>query len=489
MRRLALVVAVLAAWAFPAAAGAHPPVVVVVLDEFPSDSMLQPGGRIDAGRFPHFAQLARLSTWYPNATTVQDATTSAVPAILDGLLPHRLVQADAHNHPHSLFRLLHRHGYEMHSTEEFTSLCPYRGCRRLGPHGFFNLVKGDRLGRFGDTLAAIRPRHRPALYFHHVLLPHAPWVYVPSGKRYDRAVADWSEGFASTPGFHDPFLTMHNEQRYMLQVGAVDGLIGRLIQRLRHAGLLRRSAVVVTADHGLSFEVGVRARRAVTRSNFAQVAPVPLFIKAPGRLHGRIDHSLTRTIDVLPTLARMLNLHLPWRVDGRPASSPAVTGRTRVGVIRRDFDSVVRMSGRELAHRRSLDVERRAALFGTGSWSRLYRVGPHQELLSRPVGELPVEDGGPRYRLRGGADLAAVDLRSGYLPSWVAGDVLAGGGPRDLAVALGGRIVATGRSFHLEGRGEEFFSVMVPEGAIRQGRNELELLEVAASGGLRRMTR
>ncbi len=147
------------------------------------------------------------------------------------------------------------------------------------------------------------------------------------------------------------------------------------------------------------------------------------------------------------------------------------------------------MSGRELAHRRSLDVERRAALFGTGSWSRLYRVGPHQELLSRPVGELPVEDGGPRYRLRGGADLAAVDLRSGYLPSWVAGDVLAGGGPRDLAVALGGRIVATGRSFHLEGRGEEFFSVMVPEGAIRQGRNELELLEVAANAGLRRMTR
>jgi len=309
------------------------------------------------------------------------------------------------------------------------------------------------------------------------------------GKRYDRAVADWTEGFASTPGFHDPFLTMHNEQRYLLQLGAVDGLIGRLIRRLRHAGLLRSSAVVVTADHGLSFEVGVQARRAVTRSNFAQVAPVPLFIKAPGRLQGRIDHSLTRTIDVLPTLARMLHMRLPWDVDGRPASSPAVTRRTRVGVIRRDFDSVVGMSGRELAHQRRLDVERRAALFGTDRWSRLYRIGPHQELLGRLAGELPVEGGGPRYRLRGGADLAAVDLRSRYLPSWVAGDVLAGGGPRDLAVALGGRIVATGRSCHLDGRGEEFFSVMVPAGAIRQGHNELELFEVAANGGLRGMSR
>ena len=30
------------------------------------------------------------------------------------------------------------------------------------------------------------------------------------------------------PGFHDPFLTRHNEQRYLLQLQFVDRLIGRL---------------------------------------------------------------------------------------------------------------------------------------------------------------------------------------------------------------------------------------------------------------------
>ena len=34
------------------------------------------------------------------------------------------------------------------------------------------------------------------------------------------------------PGFHDAFLTRHNEQRYLLQLGFVDRLLGRLLGRL-----------------------------------------------------------------------------------------------------------------------------------------------------------------------------------------------------------------------------------------------------------------
>src|SRR5512132_1378335 len=65
----------------------RPPVVFVVFDELPADDLLRPGGSIDAERFPNFARLASISTWFPNATTVFDSTFGAVPAILDGRLP------------------------------------------------------------------------------------------------------------------------------------------------------------------------------------------------------------------------------------------------------------------------------------------------------------------------------------------------------------------------------------------------------------------
>jgi hypothetical protein len=47
---------------------------------------------------------------------------------------------------------------------------------------------------------------------------------------------------------------------------------------------------------------------------------------------------------------------------------------------------------------------------------------------------------------------------------------------RDLAVALGGRIVATARSY--SDGGEERFSVLIPESALREGTNRLELFSV-----------
>ena len=39
----------------------RPPVVIVVFDEFPADTLIGPDGRIDAARYPNFAALARTS--------------------------------------------------------------------------------------------------------------------------------------------------------------------------------------------------------------------------------------------------------------------------------------------------------------------------------------------------------------------------------------------------------------------------------------------
>ena len=55
--------------------GTDAPVVMVVFDEFSGGSLLDRRLRIDASRYPNFAELARRSTWYRNATTVDYQTS------------------------------------------------------------------------------------------------------------------------------------------------------------------------------------------------------------------------------------------------------------------------------------------------------------------------------------------------------------------------------------------------------------------------------
>ena len=47
-----------------------------------------------------------------------------------------------------------------------------------------------------------------------------------------------------------------------------------------------------------------------------------------------------------------------------------------------------------------------------------------------------------------------------------------------MAVAVDGTVWATGRSFRLRGRPDEYFSMLVPEDSLRPGHNRVELFEV-----------
>ena len=58
-----------------------------MFDELPLTSLMGPGGRIDAGRYPSFAGLARTATWYRGATAVHDSTALAVPGDARRALP------------------------------------------------------------------------------------------------------------------------------------------------------------------------------------------------------------------------------------------------------------------------------------------------------------------------------------------------------------------------------------------------------------------
>ena len=488
----------------PALAIERPPVVVLVFDEFPTDALLGPDGRIDEKRFPNFAELARISTWFPNGHTVFDSSFKAVPALLDARLPRPRTAADVRSHQPSVFHLMDALGYDIIKVESATALCPPRictGARARRPGVLARLAGDGRPARLHKWIGAIRRRPQPTFYLQHALLPHEPWIYLPSGRRSRPTGEDPIKGINRWVGFHDPRLTDHNHMRHLLQVGYVDHELGLLLRRLRRTGLLRRSLLIVTADHGYSFDVGVRSRRKVSETTVEEIAPVPFFVKAPGQLEGRVDESLVRIVDVVPTLADLLGARVRWRHDGHSAFSAATRRRSEVRIPTRSFSRTIRIGREELERRRRAIRLARARTFGTGAqsallfgdaWASAYRVGPNPGLLDRRVAELEIRrNGGARASVANAGLLRQVTRTQELIPTRVTGTFGRGrrGALRDLAVAVNGRIRAVGRSFRLRLRPVEYFSLLVPEDSLRPGRHLVELFEVEPGGRLEALAR
>ena len=463
----------------------RPHVVLLVLDELPGDTLLDQDGEIDAGRFPNFNALAGDSTWFRNAHTTYDSTTKAVSLILDGIRPQKGTSPIARDHPHSIFTALGRRGYRIRTSEEATSMCPPRYCPTQDTRrpAILPNLRGGRAERFGRFVRSIRASRRPTLWMKHALLPHGPWVYMPSGRRSRPDGPELLRGMQTVPGFHDQYVTDHNEQRYLLQLGFVDRLLGRLVGRLKRQGIYDDTLIVLTADHGFAWQVGVPTRRSVNRSNVDELAPVPLFVKAPGQRRGRVNRALAQTLDVTPTIADVLNVPLGYRADGRSAFSRAVGRRKVVSLTRRDFSSVVRMPIARWNARRRAIVRRRLLHLGSGDWASLYTtLGPNRDLIGRRTSELRrASAGGLRASLVRAGAYRRVRRSSGVVQTQVAGRLLGSGGSRrrDIAVAVNGRIEAVGRTFQLVGDETESYSVMVPETSMRDGRNLVEVFEVA----------
>jgi hypothetical protein len=474
------------------ASAKRPYVVLLVMDEFPGDSLLGRDGRIDAVRYPNFAALAGDATWFRNAFSVYDSTTKAVPLILDAIKPRKGTAADRGDHPNTIYDMFDRHGYRVVDSEEATALCApsvCHGARSTRPAIIPNLLGGrpQRFDRWVRTIEA----GRPTLWVKHLLLPHGPYIYLPDGKRTRPNPGDLLPGMNSVPGFADEFVTRHDEQRYLLQLGFTDRLLGRLIRRLKAQGIYDKTLIVATADHGIAFQSGVQTRRSVSMGNVEELTPIPLFVKKPGQRRGKVSAVLARTLDVTPTIADVLDWKVGYRTDGHSAFGPITRRRRRVILNTRDFSSVVNISARRWEARRRAVVRRRLRDFGSGAIASLYtHLGPHRDLIGRQVGGLPRAAGSRATVVQAGL-FADVRPRSGVMPTQIAGD-LSGGrarATRDLAVAVNGRIAAVGRSFHLTGDPTEHFAFMVPETSLHAGRNSVEVLEVGASQRLRLLGR
>jgi Sulfatase len=344
------------------------PVVVVIFDELSSASLINRRRNMDARRWPNFAALAKESTWYRNATTVADQTTRAVPTIMtgqlrgEGLLP---IRAD---HPGSLFDRLGGQ-YDYNVKETLTHLCadelceqtratwPTRARRLVGSMASImrsRLSPGEstdyigvppetverRPETFREFVARIEPGRMLSL--HHADLPHSPYQYTASGRRYTTETD--LPGLSAEQWTEDPAPVRTGLRRYLMQLGLVDKLVGELVGRLKRIGLFDRALVVVAADHGVSFRAG-DSRRNVSTKNIGEIAGVPMLIKTPGQRRGRIVDSAATTEDILPTIGSYLGAR--WSTGGRSlenaSSSTKVTVAGENGPVKVSLGEFIRL--------------------------------------------------------------------------------------------------------------------------------------------------
>jgi arylsulfatase A-like enzyme len=180
--------------------------------------------------------------------------------------------------------------------------------------------------------ALVQAGGQPSFVWVHVFAPHAP--YLPDAPYLRRFL----------PG--DDFLTLRSQalvqglyppeeqarmDRLRLRYGEyilnADHSFGEFVGFLKRSGRWDRTLMIVSADHGESFEDGVHGHRGDYLQQ--QLVHIPLVVHLPGQRTGRRVAGSASQVDIAPTILSHLNQPVPPWMDGEPLSPEATRGPYR----------------------------------------------------------------------------------------------------------------------------------------------------------------
>jgi len=537
------------------------PVVVLVFDEFPLNGLLNKELQIDAQRFPNFAALAKDSTWFRNAAAVNQFTPIALPAILSGRMPRSLKQLPtAESYPTNLFTILGR-SHAITAYEPFTRLCSddlcgkknrrtsWRGRMRLmlldlgavylnyivpedldlgvpnidGKWGDFwsenaadwdapGFSRGDRIESFRRFIRRLKiPADRPPFIFAHIILPHMPHQFVPSGRMYAPGLID---GYVRDRWVEDQARRQVSYQQFLMQLGATDRLVGDFIDRLKELGIYDRAVLVAVADHGISFQPGTHRRGDISHEAFYDdVMNIPLFIKRPAGEPGGVSDKLAQTVDIVPTILALLGLDYNIDFDGKALFNPLFTEAEKdrseqlllVGLIPKknaEEESERKKHALEgqlisfspMVDRKRLTIDWKYTIEGYSSPSSYnpYYLGPHSNLLGRSVSDFAIKESRSSFvfHTRSGKPdpkrvdgVLRYDPRSGVCPCNLQGVVIGSDlhAGEEVAVAINGVLQSFARLIPSTVHAGNFVFFVLDK-AFKEGENSVEIFKVLPSG-------
>jgi membrane-anchored protein YejM (alkaline phosphatase superfamily) len=184
-----------------------------------------------------------------------------------------------------------------------------------------------------ESFLAGRGPDRPFFAFLFPDSPHAPYHFPPEFEKY-RPVSD-QINYALLKKGGDRAETAGLFNRYRNSVLYVDSIIGRMLDSLDTRGLLDRTIVVITGDHGQEFfETGYLGHNSAFSTYQAQV---PMIVYWPGVEPGR-DSRLTSHVDVVPTMFDLLGVKAEPRLYSLGTS--LLNGGTRPFVVVSGWDTL-----------------------------------------------------------------------------------------------------------------------------------------------------
>ena len=508
-------------------------VLQIVFDEFPLAPLLGPDGAINAQRFPNFAALADESTWYRNNLAASNFTHQAVPAILASSAPKNEGGPFLAQYPRNIFTAF-ADKTTVDAVQPVTSLCPVSVCESAtnDPASFdaprfarfvrdAGYVYGHRVlppflrrhipsiegtwGGFGavadkfreqfsagvlsqvdalaDGVKAMTDDPSPRVQVIHVLLPHAPWRITP-----DLRVAPLSSEI-STSNPTDADGVVDTYQTFLYQLAAADTAIGEAIARLKSAGRWDDTLVVVSADHGISFEPGLPQRHTdfTHEGQYNDVYRVPTFVKYPGQVKAVVSDCAMTNLDILPTILDVVGLDTGWTWAGESVAERCPTGRVRE-VVSATGERKVVAEGFEKARERAAHY---AGLVGNSGPARfIARIGASAPLIGSPIKSATADPAVTGWQLTQESMFSKVsDSRGRLVPSLVTGTVrIAAPLPAGTEGIVSIDGIAAGVLGELSGASDDVaFTAILDYTLLRDGAHAVELFVRRPDGAVTRV--
>jgi hypothetical protein len=323
----------------------------------------------------------------------------------------------------------------------------------------------------------------PPFVFLHAALPHAPYRYAPSGRQYSSSGELF--GLENGEWTGSEWAITQAQQRYLMQIGVADDLLGDIFDWLVSQGMYDDALVIVTADHGVGFTANGLVRTSTTE-NFGETMSVPMIVKLPGDSSGVTSDADVRTIDILPTVIDVLGAQVEWEVDGRSMLAetidrgPKAEMRTNGVVVGSDatmpaWDVALSDKVRRFADEsESIDV---------------YRPG-NSPLVGVTIPELPISGvSAGAIQVDGLEQIVNIDIGSPIAPNHLTGRIHLdepSATELEVVVAINGVVRVVGPIVAADTLGGRF-SYFVPEDSFRDGQNTVAFFVIDEALGMQKL--
>jgi arylsulfatase A-like enzyme len=181
-------------------------------------------------------------------------------------------------------------------------------------------VEGNIIDTTMDAEQLIAKLSPPFFLFVHIEEPHWPYQ-IAEDLKLSPVGADGSELAVSAP-YSRVLQSVVDVYRglYEMTIKKMDSELGKFLEETSRAN---NTLVILTADHGESFERGYFLHGEELYENSTWT---PLLIRYPGQKEGERVKALTQSIDIAPTILDVLGIPKPVWMEGQPlkrGSKPA----------------------------------------------------------------------------------------------------------------------------------------------------------------------